>query len=561
MATLTTNLFRGQGERFHRLSVVEGHWPTDVEGAVVIVGPDKRRPDGHWFNAHGLLEKIHLTPASDGRINVEHRLVETPVQRLRRRLPFLFRRVAFAEVSPFGVSNLANTNVVSLSDRLFVGYDAGRPIEVDPETLDHITPVGANDEWLQGVPGLLEPLCAVAAHPAADVEEDALYFVNYDQVSLPDEVPETHLARWDLHGPLERWRVEGMSPFDSIHDVKTSRDHIVISDLPFVIEPEAFRGAPRTQRNQDHTKLWIVAKADLRATPTGGAVRATEVRIPMPTGHLFVDQDEEDGLLRVVLQHVPMGDLLITITPDATDHRTGRPFDPAYEGWIAQSVQPSVIGTYLIDPVAGTVVSGETMVDEEHLWGGILATTDVSRAEARAHQRQVWYANVGFDPDMVPEEWWALYGDATEGVVAPADLPTEPVPGSLARYDLDAGKVAETWTYPAGAFPSPPTFVPRRGATDPDDGYVVVVVHQDGPKEIQVFDAGHIEAGPLARASSPTFNPNLMLHSCWSPPRVGPRPSSYRIPIGRDVVGAVRRAPGVMARLVRMGRAMSRAAR
>ena len=46
--TLTTNLFWGQGERDHRLAVVEGHWPEDVEGSVFIVGPDKRRPGGHW---------------------------------------------------------------------------------------------------------------------------------------------------------------------------------------------------------------------------------------------------------------------------------------------------------------------------------------------------------------------------------------------------------------------------------------------------------------------------------------------------------------------------------
>ncbi|CAN5633339.1 hypothetical protein BH24ACT4_BH24ACT4_14220 [soil metagenome] len=144
--------------------------------------------------------------------------------------------------------------------------------------------------------------------------------------------------------------------------------------------------------------------------------------------------------------------------------------------------------------------------------------------------------------------------------MAPADLPARPVQGALARYDLDAGKVAEVWSYQDGAFPSPPTFVPRHGATDPDDGYVVVVVHQDGPKEVQVFDAGHIEAGPLARAISPCFNPRLLLHSCWSPPRVGPQPSTYRVPLGRDVAGAPRGMPGVMARFVRMARAMRRSA-
>ena len=34
---LTTNLFRGEGETDHRLTVVEGHWPDDVAGAVYVL--------------------------------------------------------------------------------------------------------------------------------------------------------------------------------------------------------------------------------------------------------------------------------------------------------------------------------------------------------------------------------------------------------------------------------------------------------------------------------------------------------------------------------------------
>lgn len=558
MATLTTNLFWGQGERDHRLTVVEGHWPDDVEGAVYIVGPDKRRPGGHWFGEHGLIEKIRLVPDAGGRVAVEHRRVNTLVNRLRRRLPFLFTKVAFMELSPFGVTNFANTNLTAIGDRLFVGYDAGRPVEVDPATLRHLTPVGANDEWLQGVPGLVEPLCAVAAHPGPDHDDHALYFVNYNQVSPPGVAAETHVARWRLDGPVERWRIEGMSPFDSIHDVKATAHHVVFSDLPFQVGPETFRGDPPAQRNQSHGTLWIVAKADLDARAPGGAVRAVEVRLPMPTGHLFVDHDEVDGRLRVVAQHAPLADLVLTLTAASVDHRNGQPIDTDYEGLIALALQPSTFGRYLIDPVTGLVADAEQAVDADRAWGGVLATTDTYRPAARAHQRQLWCAGIGFDPDLVPEDWWQLYGDATDGVVAPADLPTTAMPGTLSRVDLEAMKVAEVWTYADGAFPSPPTFVPRSGATDPDDGYVVVVVHRNGPKELQVFDAAHIEAGPLARATAPGFNPNLMLHSVWMPDRIGPRPSTYRVPVRRDVRGAVKGLPDVLKGLAAMGKAMAR---
>ena len=557
MATLTKNLFRGQGERDHHLEVVAGHWPDDMVGSVYVVGPDKREPDGHWFAEAGLIEKIAMVPDRSGRIAIRHRIIDTPIQRIKRRLGFLFRRIQFMEVSPFGVTNLANTNVQSIDGRMFIGYDAGRPIEIDPETLRFLTPVGANDEWLQAAPGVFEPLCAVAAHPASDFDEHAMYFVNYTQIAPPGIPKETWLARWQLDGPVRRWRVSGMSPFDSIHDIKATEHHLVFSDLPFVVEPGMFTGEPRTLRVQEHTNLWIVAKEDLRRTPPGGTVAAVEVQIPMPTGHLYLDYREVDGRIRVVLQHAPLADLMLTMTASDLDHRNQEPIEQDYEGMVALAVQPSVVGRYVIDPVSGEVVDAEVASDDERVWGGILPTTDTSTPAARDHQRQLWYGGAGFDPDLIPEEWWRLYGTATDGVVAPADLPDEAIPGSLSRFDLESMKVAEVWSYADGAFPSPPTFVPRVGATDPDDGYIVVVVHQDGDKEVQVFDAHHIEAGPLARATAPGFNPGLLLHSCWMADRVGPRASAYRVPYGRDVVGALRGMPAVFAGFFRMGKAIA----
>jgi carotenoid cleavage dioxygenase-like enzyme len=560
MATLTTNLFHGQGERDHRLDVVEGRWPDDVEGSVLVVGPDKRAPGGHWFGEQGLVERIRMRPDGAGRVVVEHRRVATRLDRLRARHPRWFAKVKFMELSPFGVSNLANTNIAGIEGRLFVGYDAGRPVELDADTLECVTPVGANDEWLQSAPGLLEPLCAVAAHPAADVEESAMYFVNYSQLNAPGTERETWLARWDLHGPVRRWRVAGMSPYDSIHDVKTSASHVVISDLPFVVEPDGFRGAPRTRRNQEHTSLWIVPKADLGRAEAGGTVQATEVRLPMPTGHLLVDREEPDGLLRIVLQHMPLADLMISMDAEMRDHRNGMPIERDYEGMVALALQPSVIGRYLIDPVTGRVVEADLVADHEQLWGGILTTSDIHRVGARQHQRQLWYAGCGFDPDLVPQPWWDLYGEATDGLVAPEDLPTVAVPGTLARIDLESMKVAEVWSYPDGAFPSPPTFVPRAGSVEPDDGYVVVVVHRDGDKELQIFDARCLERGPVARATAPGFHPGLLLHSTWMPDRVGPRGSDYQVPVRRDVVGALRGIPRVLMSVARMARDTRRAA-
>lgn len=556
MATLTSNLFWGQGERDHRLYVTEGHWPNDVAGSVFVVGPDKRAPGGHWFAEQGLLSKIHLVPDRQGRIVVQHRRIDTPLARLRRVLPKLFRTFVFMEVSPFGISNLANTNVATIDDRLFIGYDAGRPIEVDPETMEYLTPVGANDEWFQSSPGLLEPGISVAAHPALDYAEDRMYFVNYSAMPVGREV---HIAAWDLDGPIRRWRVEGMSEFDSIHDIKVTRDYLVFTDLPFVIEPGSFTGKAQTRPNRDLTTMWIVSKADLAATSVGGTVPCREVMVPMPSGHLSVDYDNPDGNVRVFLEHIPIQDLMVMARRDEYSHATGGLIDANYEGLVTIAVQPGCVGRYVVDGETGDVLDQDLAWDER-FWGAVLATKDESTPRARARQGDLWYTSMGFDPAIVPETWWRLYADADlHRIVDPHDLPDHALPAGLARFDREAMKVAEVFEFEPGAFPHPPTFVPRRGATDPDDGYVVCIVHCDSPKEVWVFDARDIGRGPLAKATAKDFNPPLLLHSCWMPPRPGRRPSSYRIPLSTDIRTALAGTPGHVKRLVALGREMQAA--
>ena len=285
-----------------------------------------------------------------------------------------------------------------------------------------------------------------------------MYFVNYSPVPGTD----TFVARWALNGPVEKWPLRGMSRFDSIHDVKASRNHLVISDLPFMIEPETFRGGERTLPNQDVTQLWIVAKADLRRTPPGEPVPVVEVTIPFPTGHLTVDVDDDDGVLTVNLDHIPLADLLITAGTDSPGHLTGEAPPVDYEGLAVLGVQPGCVGRYRIDAATGEVLSADKVWDDR-FWGGVLTTQDVSTPEAREHISDSWFAGAGYDPELIPEEWWRLYADAgLAHIVDPHDLPADTRPGALAHFDLESHKVADVWEYEGGAFPSPPTFVPRR---------------------------------------------------------------------------------------------------
>ncbi len=368
----------------------------------------------------------------------EHRRVRTPLARFRERVPFLFADVAFMELSPLGVSNLANTNVQPIEGRLFVGYDAGRPVEVDPETLQVMSAVGSNAEWFQAAPGLYEPLVSVAAHPAADHDEGALYFVNYSPVPSTDGAPEVYLARWDLDGAVQRWRLDGVGDIDSFHDIKATRDHLVFTDLPFVIDPATFRGDPRTQPNQDFTRLYLVAKADLATTPPGGTVSVREVIIPLPTGHLTVDRENPDGVVTAYLEHIPLADLMVTATASLDDEGRLPRSIPTTRGWSPWPFSLVRSGATGSTPRTGEVLDADLATDDR-FWGGILATRNHWTEEGRRAGRALWYAGSasipgssrrpgGISTVTVPSSIW----------LRSADLPAEPVPAVTVRASISS---------------------------------------------------------------------------------------------------------------------------
>jgi len=552
--SVTGNLFWGRGEGEQALSIIEGTWPTDIDGYVFIVGPDKRKPDGHWFFGHGLLCRIACKPDAQGKIRVRQRLVDSPMKRLRDRFPKRFHRLfGLLEASPFGFTNFANTNVQAFGGRLFLGYDVGRPVEVDPVTLDYLTPVGSVDEWAQVLPAPVEPMITVAAHPAPDWDERSLYFVNYVLLTDSDRA-DVFLARWDLEGGVQRWKLEGMSPFDSIHDVKATRDYLVITDLPFVQErgPQP-KGGVR-ERCQSHTHVWIVKKADLLNTLTGGSVKVKEVRVGLPTGHLTLDYaPNERGEITVYLQHIQGTDLTLAFKP--SDHVYGAKgevsIDPNFYGLPAFGPQPTSVGRYRIDPERGVVLEARVCTDPAGVWGPLLATSNQYSRDVQQHSGHLFFGGMGFDPALLSQRYAALYKES--GCLEPAldDLPKTALPGGLSRFDLSEMRMADVYHYAGGAFPHPLTFVPRKGMKHELDGYILAPIQQNGAKEIHVFDAAKLSAGPIARATAPDFCPPLLLHSYWMAEREGPRPSRYHVSRARDTLGALKTGPGQLVKVVR----------
>lgn len=536
---LTTNLFWGSGEGDFELAVRCGEWPSDLTGNAYIIGPDQRQPGRHWLSHHGMLYKISCVPNSGGAIEVKTKLVNNPIQRIRKRFPRLFKALSVMEMSPFGTSNLANTNLQPMGARLFVGYDIGRPIEVDANTLDYRSVVGKVSEWCSSMPGFLENLISVAAHPGADLENNQLYFINYSFAPDANGAKKTYIAQWDLKSEIRKWPLSGITPYSTVHDIKISDRYIVFSDFPFNVDQNSFRGTPRKKPNQDFSQLWIIKKSDLESTPPEKTVPTKRVVIDKPVGHLLVDLDDANDLVTVILQHATTVDLPLSITPKFKKHSDGKPFPKDIEGFSSIGPQPAVVGKYVINGQTGEVVKEEVLADDSKNWNALLWTSNAYYEASLRKNKHLWYSGLGYDPDLVSEAAYNLYKGDASSVVDFQNLPTQALPASIVKIDLESMNYVDEYQLPEGSFAHPIIFIPKESCQADDDGYVLALINKDGMKEFWLFDAADVSAGPIAKLGHQAFNPPMLLHSCWMP-EVATAKATYRVNFFRDFFSNLR---------------------
>lgn len=179
------------------LRVVEGTLPAELVGHLFFVAPVGTVANGGLpydrpttiMNGDGMIVRIDF---GGGAAKVSSRLMrtwdehadqlthDTPTLELLRFVP-----AGIARIGLLGARDFANTAFQPMAEpdaptRLLVTYDAGRPWELDPQTLTAITPIGHRGEWVASAFGSLPfPLFLSPAHPAYDTATRELFTVNY----------------------------------------------------------------------------------------------------------------------------------------------------------------------------------------------------------------------------------------------------------------------------------------------------------------------------------------------------------------------------------------------
>jgi carotenoid cleavage dioxygenase-like enzyme len=191
-----------------RLEVKEGAIPLDLQGHVFIVGPVGFENCNYGeglaiFNGDGMIYRLDLD--QEGEVWLKTEIARTPCfyadLALQQEQPtqsrYRFHNWGLMRYSLLlGLRDCLNTAFLPMpfpnEERLLVTYDAGRPYEIDTESLKVITPVGANQEWRSAVP-IKQPFPThlSTAHPTFDGYTGEMFTVNYGRsvVNLLDTVP------------------------------------------------------------------------------------------------------------------------------------------------------------------------------------------------------------------------------------------------------------------------------------------------------------------------------------------------------------------------------------
>ncbi|MDJ0797770.1 MAG: carotenoid oxygenase family protein [Calothrix sp. MO_167.B12] len=283
-------------DNFSELEYLHKHQielPESLQGYVFICGVLCPGKGTQIFNGDGMIYRLGF---EKGKANIKTSIAKTPcyyadqaTQKNIVKNTYLYKFFdgGLARTSIIlGSRNQLNTAFVQTKDNLVITFDAGRPYEIDPDTMELLEPVGITKEWLPIFPAInrIFQAYSTVAHPAVDLSNqngsDLLFTVNYstgyngrfqlilnpllkiifytsllinkirgwkqkvNQRVMPYEEflgKFTDLVRYNFKTKkIERWRLtlngQPLYITQAVHQIAITKDYLIIPDISFMIE-------------------------------------------------------------------------------------------------------------------------------------------------------------------------------------------------------------------------------------------------------------------------------------------------------------------------------------
>lgn len=443
--------------------VVEGELPEGLEGTLYRNGPNPLyAPRGayHYFTGDGM---VHAFQIRDGRVAYRNRWVRTRKWEADRAageaLFGAFGNPLETDERAQGIpANVANTHIVSHAGRLLALEEQSPPFELEAESLRSI------GSWTfdGALPGHM------TAHPKVDPRTGEMHFFAYGVGGFGAAGLGYYVA--DAAGRITR-ADHFDAPYGSmVHDFAITEHYVLFPIFPATIDVErALSGGPFIGFDRALPSHIGVLRKD---------APASEIRWlsgdPSYVFHPMNAFEDGDGIVLDVMNYAAAPGF-----PGVDGSRPRRADALAYlERWTIASAEKSD--------------DWETeRLDEE--------PAEFPRIDDRVNglpYRHGWAAA-------------SVHGTAARTLY-----------DTVVHYDLGAGR-RNAFSLPEGDLASEPVFVPRSDAAAEGEGWVLSVLYRapTNASELAVFDAQHVEDGPVAVARLDTRVPNGF-HGSWVPAAV-----------------------------------------
>ncbi|MGV0578408.1 carotenoid oxygenase family protein [Mycolicibacterium elephantis] len=246
---------------------IDGTIPPDLHGTLYRNGPGRwqdhsGRPLHHLFDGDGMISAFTL---ADGKVHYRNRYVRTKHYQGKTGLYHLGTAAPGGPLANIGrlPPNLANTNVVEHTGRLYALWEGGPPHEIDPETLQTI--------GIRRFGGELHWVGSYSAHPCFCPRTGDMYNFGVEFI------PRAHLRiyRTDPAGKLKHFRSARLPYVAMVHDFALTESHLVFLVSPIIPEalPIVLGRKPMgdaLQFRPDKGSVFIVVPRD------GGPIRTVE---------------------------------------------------------------------------------------------------------------------------------------------------------------------------------------------------------------------------------------------------------------------------------------------
>lgn len=364
------------------------------------------------------------------------------------------------------VKHVGSVNVIRLGGRTLALQESDDQWwEIDPQTLDVQTPFDFfGDTAGRG---------ALTAHPHTDPVTGNLVFLQLDSHREKNLI----IAEADADGKVISKQNIALEWSAYIHDMMFTRDYYIIMLGPIGWDTDFARlvhnGESSWNFDPDRgSKIMLINRVS-------GAVQSFTDEPNQVNHYLNAYQDGDLVIVDASVDPI-VGGSVDTIVPDHFPISRSGEWKP---------VKPAALWRWTINPAAGTVTHehvnelgvdfprpNETLLGSKHRYG--------------------YFMGVGFIPGV---------GGAGGNVAVKHDYLTGTTQHQLGSREggFDVGE---------------PLFVPRKGATGEDDGYVLVIYRHGQTKtsELLILDAQNFDAEPIARVKISDWLP-ASVHGNWIP--------------------------------------------